>query len=281
MTFHEAVADARTRLRNAGLDDLHARLDSEVLARHVLGWDRAAWLTGSHAAATGDFLQTYESLVARRVDREPVAYIVGHREFCGRDFVVTPAVLIPRPETELIVEFVLRHAPAGLFQRVVDVGTGSGAIAVTLAIERPDWHVEAVDLSRGALEIAQRNAHAYDVASRITFLHGNLLEPTMGLFDVIVSNPPYVAMRDAAGLSRDVRDHEPHLALFGGEDGLDVPRRLLSEAAARLAPGGWIAMEFGYGQQDDVERAAMDAGLQPEHVLSDLQGIARTLVARR
>ena len=152
---------------------------------------------------------------------------------------------------------------------------------MTLAAERPAWHVEAVDISREAIDVARRNATTHGVAEAITFLQGDLLAPTMGLFDAIVANPPYVARRDAPGMSPDVVRHEPHVALFGGQDGLDIPRRLLAEAAERLVPGGWIAMEFGYGQQDEIEAAAREAGLLIDRVLEDIQGIARTLVAKR
>lgn len=265
----------------AGLDARHAYLDPEVLARHVLGWDRATWIIRAGDPAPPEFVQKFEALVARRANREPVAYIVGSREFYGRDFAVTRDVLIPRPETELIVDYALRRVPPGQFLRIVDVGTGSGALAVTLAAERPEWHVEAVDVSERAVAIARRNAKSLGVTDRITFLIGDLLEPTMGMFDAIVSNPPYVASRDAGGLTPDVIDHEPHVALFGGEDGMDVPRRLLAQTALRLVPGGWLAMEFGYGMQDEVEEAARAAGLIVDEVLHDLQGIARTLIARR
>lgn len=263
----------------AGLDEQHARVDSEVLARHLLRWDRAAWITGADQPAPGAFVEAYARLVARRARREPVAYITGTREFYGRDFHVSPAVLIPRPETELIVDHVLATLPADRFLRVVDVGTGSGALAVTLAAERPAWHVEAVDLSPAAVQVARRNAHAHGVGQAITFLEGDLLLPTMGLFDAIVSNPPYVARRDAPGMVPDVVHHEPHLALFGGDDGLETPRRLLQQATPRLVPGGLLVMEFGYGQEDAAREAAEAAGLTVDRVLEDLQGIARTLVA--
>ncbi len=279
--MRRVVAAARQRLLDAGLDARHAHLDPEVLARHVLRWDRATWITRAEEPASPDFLARFEALVARRANREPVAYIVGHREFYGRDFAVSPAVLIPRPETELIVDFVLARLPAERFLRLVDVGTGCGALAVTLAAERPAWHVEAVDISGAAIDVARRNAATHGVAEHVTFLQGDLLAPTMGLFDAIVANPPYVARRDAPGMSPDVVGHEPHVALFGGQDGMDIPRRLLAEAAGRLVPGGVIVMEFGYGQQEPVEEAARAAGLHVVEVLEDLQGIARTLVARR
>ncbi|BCS35560.1 release factor glutamine methyltransferase [Luteitalea sp. TBR-22] len=248
---------------------------------HLLGWDRTALITRPDEAVSDAFLEAYDRLITRRSLNEPVAYIVGSREFYGRPFRVSPAVLIPRPETELAVDAVLAALPADAFVRVVDVGTGSGAIAVTLAAERPAWHVEAVDVSGDALRVAQRNAEALGVRERVTFLQGDLLAPTMGLFDAIVSNPPYVPLRDAAGVHPTVRDHEPHVALFGGDDGMEIPRRLMAEAAPRLRPGGLFVMEFGYGQEDVVCAAATDAGLQVVDIKHDLQGIARTLVASR
>ncbi len=279
--MRHAVAAARQRLLAAGLDQRHAHLDPEVLARHLLQWDHATWITRADEPASPEFLAAFTALIDRRAAREPVAYITGSREFYGRDFIVNPDVLIPRPETELIVDYVLQRVPADRPVRLIDVGTGSGAMALTLAAERPHWQVEAADLSAEAVAVARLNAQAFGVAERVTFLVGDLLLPATGLFDVIVSNPPYVARRDAPGMMPDVRDHEPHVALFGGQDGMDIPRRLLTQAAERLQPGGWIAMEFGYGMQDPVEDAARAAGLEVEDVLEDLQGIARTLVAAR
>jgi release factor glutamine methyltransferase len=281
MTIRGASLEARERLRAAGIGVTSAGLDAEVLARHVLGWDRAAWITRADGPASPAFLDAYGSVIARRVAREPVAYIVGRREFYGRDFAVSPAVLVPRPETELIIEWVLRTVPETPAPRVVDVGTGSGAMAVTLAAERPAWHVLGTDISPEALVVARANADALGVGTRVTFISGDLLAPASGPLDLIVSNPPYVARRDAPGMLPDVRDHEPHVALFGGPDGLDLPRRLLHEAFAKLAPGGWLAMEFGYGQADTMAEAATAAGLQVIEILSDLQGIERTLIARR
>ncbi len=252
-----------------------------MLARHALQWDRATWITRADEPAPAGFAPAFDALIARRAAREPVAYIIGTREFYGREFRVSPDVLIPRPETELIVEWALATLPADRFLRIVDVGTGSGPLAVTLAAERDQWHVEAVDISERAVAVARDNARRLGVGGRITFLIGDLLAPTMGQFDAIVANPPYVARRDAPGMMPDVRDHEPHVALFGGQDGMDIPRRLLAQAAERLVPGGWMAMEFGYGMQEPVEAAARDAGLEVLEALEDLQGIARTLIARR
>lgn len=252
-----------------------------MLALHVLGWDRTALITRADEPLTGAFLDAYDRLIARRSLHEPVAYIVGEREFYGRPFKVSPAVLIPRPESELMVDAVLRLVPADAFVRVVDVGTGSGAVALTLAAERPAWHIEATDISGDALRVAAQNAEALGVRRQVTFLEGDLMAPTMGLFDVIVSNPPYVPLRDAAGVHPTVRDHEPHVALFGGDDGRALPQRLMIEAAPRLTPDGWFVMEFGDGQEEDTVANATAAGLRVVEVLHDLQGIARTLVARR
>lgn len=279
--MRSAVATARQRLLAAGLDQRHAHLDPEVLARHLLRWDHATWITRADEPASPEFLAAFDALIARRAAREPVAYIIGTREFYGRDFLVNPDVLIPRPESELIIDYALQRVPAGRFVRAIDVGTGSGALGLTLACERPEWHVEVSDISAEAVAVARTNATALGVADRVTFLVGDFLEPTMGLFDVIVSNPPYVARRDQPGMSPDVRDHEPHVALFGGQDGMDLPRRFLAQAVERLTPEGWLAMEFGYGMQEPVEEAARAVGLEVVEVLEDLQGIARTLVARR
>lgn len=247
----------------------------------MLGWDRTALITRADDPLPGTFHDAYDGLIARRSLHEPVAYIVGQREFYGRPFTVTPAVLIPRPETELMVDTVLRLLPADTFVRLVDVGTGSGAVALTLAAERPQWHIEATDISSDALRVALRNAEALGVRGQVTFLEGDLLAPTMGVFDAIVSNPPYVPLRDAAGVHPTVRDHEPHVALFGGDDGRALPQRLMIEALPRLTPGGLFVMEFGDGQEADTVANATAAGLQVIEVLDDLQGIARTMVARR
>lgn len=274
-----AAATARDRLVAGGVSVRDARMDAELLARHVLGWDRAAWLTRADQPASAAFLDAYARLIERRARREPIAYITGTREFYGREFHVSPAVLIPRPETELIVDVVLQRVSSETRARLVDVGTGSGALAVTLAAERPGLHVQATDVSAAALVMARWNAARHAVGTRVVFHEGDLLLPTTGRFDVIVSNPPYVARRDAPGMSPQVRDYEPSVALFGGEDGLALVNRLLGQIAGRLAPGGWLAMEFGDGQEDRAVQAAAHAGLRVEQVLADLQGIPRVLVA--
>ena len=222
-------------------------------------------------------------MALRRERREPVAYITGVREFWGLDFIISSAVLIPRPETELIVEAALeRLADPARPWRIADVGTGSGCIAVALATERRAARISATDISDAALEIARQNAARHGVADQITLLRTSLLQDVDGPFDLIVANPPYVPSSARTTLAPDVKDFEPETALFGhGADGLDEVRALLAQAPARLVPGGWLLMEFGYGQAAAVSDAARAvSGLTFEEILRDLQGHERTLVAR-
>lgn len=280
LTIRARLQAATASLREAGWSDNAAGVDADVLLRHVLGWDRATLLLRREEPLPPDAATTFDALLARRLGREPVAYLTGTREFYGRAFAVSSAVLIPRPETELIVDRVLRDTPTDAAPRIVDACTGSGILAVTLACERPRARIVATDISRPALAVARENARTHGVAGRVTFVAADLLAPLPGPFDLIVANPPYVARRDAPGLSRDVRDYEPDVALFGGDDGLALVRRLLREVATRLAPGGWLAMEFGAGQGYDVAHHATDAGFDRCEILADLQGIERTLVGR-
>ena len=281
-SLHESLADARETLIGAGIPRDEAALDAEVLARHVLDCDRATLLTRTRDPLPSAFDRLYHTLIARRVAREPVAYIVGHREFWGLEFDVSPAVLIPRPETELIIE----EALASLLRRdvvrhIVDVGTGSGCLAVTLAVEFPPAQVTATDTSREALEVAYRNAIRHNVIGRIAFVQGDLLQDVAGPADLIVSNPPYVPAGDAATLQPEVARYEPSSALYGGDDGLDVIRRLFGSARQHLADGGWLIVEFGFGQEAAVREAAREAGWNVARMRSDLQGIPRIAVLRR
>jgi release factor glutamine methyltransferase len=279
-TVRESIDEAVRVLEAAGHRRDGARIDADVLTRHLLDWDRATMLLRCDEPmppAAGDRL---DALIARRAAREPVAYLTGVREFYGRAFAVSPAVLIPRPETELVVDAVLKRMAPDSTARVVDVGTGSGVLAVSLAAERRHVRVDATDISEDALAVARQNAATHGVEGRIHFHCGDLLAPLPGPFDVIVANPPYVPLRHAAGLSPDVGRYEPPVSLFGGDNGLDLVTRLLREAVARLAPGGWLAMEFGMGQEYDVAELATASGLVIDEVLPDLQGIARVIVCR-
>jgi release factor glutamine methyltransferase len=282
MTIHDLVQGARDRFVSAGISAPLATLDAEVLARQVLGWDRARFLTDRNEKATSVFLLQYEPLVARRERREPVSYILGTREFWGLPFEVGPDVLIPRPETEFIVEEALALVGRDARPIIVDVGTGSGCIAIALAREVPGARVIATDVSKHALEVARRNATRHGVADRITFVETSFLDGIEKTIDVIVSNPPYVPALSQPALTPEVRDYEPAVAVFGGEDGLEGLRSVLEGAASHLAPGGWLVMEFGCGQDDCVtDLVSGVTGLDLVKIRHDLQDIPRTVICRR
>ncbi len=283
MTVYEYVATARQRLLEAGLSPVESDLSARLLAEHVLDWSSERFFTSRHDAEPAGFAETYDALVTRRIRREPLPYIVGQQEFWALPFEVSPDVLIPRSETELIVEAVLSLFPDPRQPLMMaDACTGCGCIAIAVAHERPGAAVIATDISEAALTVARRNADEHGVADRVRFLRADLLEGTSGLFDVITANPPYVAERDRGGLQPEVRDHEPAVALYGGRDGLQIIERVARQAAQRLRPGGYFLFEFGFGQ--DVEVEAIVAAL-PELLLlelkRDLQGIARTVLAKR
>ncbi|HEV8346356.1 MAG TPA: peptide chain release factor N(5)-glutamine methyltransferase [Vicinamibacterales bacterium] len=281
-TVHSRIAAARQRLRDAGLSSREADLAARVLAEHALGWAAERLLTDGGDAEPADFASRFDALVARRAAREPLPYIVGHREFWNLDFEVTPAVLIPRPETELIVEAALDIVAPGADATIADLCTGCGCVAIALARERPLARVIATDISEGALAVARRNARRLGVADRIEILNGDLLEPITGTCDVIVANPPYVAAGVRPALQPEVRDHEPNLALFGGDDGLGMIERLVRDAPARIRAGGSLVFEFGFGQDEEIEQMiAQSRDLTLIDLKRDLQGIARTAITRR
>lgn len=280
MTLYERLAAAREQLVRADIDPREAAIDVDVYARAILKWDRARILL-HHLDPVPDQLEpTFSAWLARRERFEPTAYIVGEREFWGLDFLVTPAVLIPRPETELVVEEAVARAK-GRRVRFADIGTGSGCIAVAVAHEVPDLEGVATDISAAAVEVAQANAHRHDVAGRLEFVCTSYLDGVTGVFDLIAANPPYVRDVDRRGLAPGVLQ-EPHVALFGGDDGLRHIEAVLAAAATRLRPGGWLIMEFGFGQEDDVRALAQrQAELTIHGVRADLQGLARTVIIQR
>ena len=278
------VAAGRDRLLRAGLSAASADIDAEVLARNVLSWDRAEFLARRHERAPAGFTTQFDALLNRREAHEPVAQILGRREFYGRPFMVTRDVLTPRPETELIVESVLALHPAstagGL--RIVDAGTGSGCLAITLACEWPHASIVATDISMPALRVAAANADRHGVSDRIRFLRTDLLNGVAEPIDLIVSNPPYVPDIARDALSRDVRDYEPAVALFGGSDGLLVIERLLDQASVALRTAGYLVMEFGAGQDDRFrEIASLRPHLRLEAIRDDVQGIPRVAIMTR
>ncbi len=260
-----------------------ANLDARLLAQHVLGWDTAKLLASASEQAPESFAAAYEVLVARRAAREPLAYITGHREFYGLELEVTPAVLIPRPETELIVDAALASLPDMQLFTMIDACTGCGNVAVAVAKHRKNARIVATDISEPALDVARRNAARHGVESRVSFVGADLFGGLTGPVDIITANPPYVNERNAPGLQPEVGDHEPHVALFGGgDDGLMIVERLVCEAPPILRPGGFLIFEFGFGQEVEVEALVKrSTALTLLDLKRDLQGIARTIVARR
>jgi len=280
-TLADRLTEARGRLVAAGIPADEAALDVDLYARRILGWDRANLITRRGEEVPAGLDPTFSEWVARREHREPSAYIIGEREFYGRDFLVSPAVLIPRPETEHIVEALLLLLAAQPTALVADIGTGSGNIAVTLACEARGCRVVATDVSDVALAVAARNAVRHGVADRVTFVHTSYLDGVIDTFDVIAANPPYVRETDRAGLSPSVQ-REPAVAIFGGEDGMRDVEGVLVATDARLRRDGWLLMEFGFGQEEDIRQAiARHPALRLDRVVADLQGLPRTIVAQR
>lgn len=261
------------------------RIDAEVLLAQVLGCKRIDLYGLRHGEpATDAIRQSYRELIRKRVEGCPVAYLVGRKEFFSLPFEVSPAVLIPRPDTELAVTECLALLKPVAEPRIADLGTGSGCIAVTLAKQRADARVVAVDISPDALAVAARNAAAHGVAERIAFVQGDLFTPLAGqaAFDIVVSNPPYITEADLAKLPVGVRDYEPRLALDGGPDGYRVFDRLVAEAQTYLKPGGWLVIEIGAPQEAAGRQRITDHGgydLAP--TVHDYSGHPRVLKAKR
>lgn len=281
-TLRRLLGEAERRLHEGGVDA--PRLNAECLLAEALGVDRTRLLARLPELAPADATARFETLLARRLRREPLSYVLGHQEFWSLDFEVDPSVLIPRPETEQIIELALAAFPdarRGAPVTVCDIGTGSGCLAVTLAHEWPAARVVAVDLSPAALHLARRNARRCGVEGRLHFVVSDLLDSlsTSEKFHLIVSNPPYVALREAAELEPEL-GWEPETALFGGTDGLDIIRRLLPSVPEHLCPGGLFLMEIGAGQGEDVLALAREAGALEAEVLPDLAGLPRMLRAR-
>ena len=285
MNIREKINSARTRLAAAGIENGEAGRDANLLARHVLGWDRAMVYAHETDEATAEFCTQYDPLVERRARREPAAYIRGTQEFWSRDFRVTRAVLIPRPETELIVEEFLARLPADAPhrpRRVADIGTGSGCIAVTVAAERDYVEVVATDISEEALKIARENAGRHGVSDRIRFREAAYLTGSTDKFDFILANPPYVTEREYQNLAPEVREYEPALALVAGEDGFRDIRQIVDLSTACLAPGGTLFLEIGHEQADAVvDLVASFPALRLAGINNDLQNIPRVAVIER
>ena len=290
-----ALKEGMAKLR-ASLVPSHT-LAAELLLMHALGRDRTWLYTHPEALLEPAGSAKYFELIARRATGEPTQYLTGKQEFWGLEFEVTPAVLIPRPETEHVMEVALaRLGPRGLKiymdtglprerLRVADVGTGSGCLAISLAYELPHAEVFATDISEPALEVARRNATRHAAADRIHFLQSDFLEalrPESHSFDLIVSNPPYVGRNESAELQREVRDHEPDVALFGGPTGVEIYARLIEEAGELLRPGGMLVLELGYNSGEHVRAILAEQKCWANvSFTNDLAGIPRVAAADR
>jgi release factor glutamine methyltransferase len=278
-SLHNYVLQGMAHLSSGPHSD-RARADAELLLLHVVGQNKSWLMAYQEDELAEDKAARYIELIERRQKGEPIQYITGETEFYGLPFRVTPDVLIPRPETEHLVEKVIELAARFEQPRIVDVGTGSGTIAVALAHKLPHAQIAATDISERALVVARKNAKRNGVDFR--FLTGDLLAPVAGeRFEIVVSNPPYVPNANRATLSVEVREHEPALALFAGDDGLDVYRRLIPAAFDALTPGGFVALEFGYGQTKAITEMLARSGFEKIEFVPDLQGIPRVACARR
>jgi release factor glutamine methyltransferase len=256
------------------------RRDVAYLLRVAMGRDAAYVLAYGEEALTDEAEPQFRAMIARRQAGEPMQYIVGTQEFWGLEFRVTPAVLIPRPETEHVVEAVLGRVSREARLRIADVGTGSGAIAIALAKELPNARIVATDISAAALQVARVNAEKHGLADRIEFVECDLLPAQLqNHFDVIAGNPPYVAEADREALAREVRDFEPAEALFAGDDGFAVYRQLVPAARTVLKPGGWLVMEMGAGQAEALRKILAD--WESLEIKRDLAGIERVVCAQR
>ncbi len=278
VTLKTALTSAIERLTTAHIGS--PRLNAEILLTFALGCDRAYFFAHPERELTGEEFSRYEELISQRASGIPAQYITGHQEFWGLDFIVTPAVLIPRPETEHVIEVVLPLMRGLDRPRMVDVGTGSGCIAVVLAKELPGTQIHAVDISASALEIARANAARNHVEERIDFRQGDLLAGfASASLDLVVSNPPYVGKSEEDQVQLEVRKFEPRNAVFAGHTGLEIIERLAPQAEAALKSGGWLVMEISGTIVDGVKRILKEwDGVQ---ISNDLQGIPRVVSARR
>lgn len=280
MRLDLAIREGTERLQARARGD--ARLDAETLMMHVLGRNKAYLYAHPEVELACGELNRYQEALQRRAAGEPLQYITGHQEFWGLDLLVTPAVLVPRRETEHAVEAALELLREIKSPRVIDVGTGSGCIALALASELPGASLNAVDISNDALEVARKNAKRLNLLDRVAFSQSDLLGSYLNgalAFDMVVSNPPYVGDSEADKLQVEVREHEPHQALFGGGvEGLDIYRRLIPQAARVLKPGGWLVMEIGYTQEQAIRDLLKD--WKDVRCVPDLRGIPRVVIAK-
>lgn len=282
VSIGDALQNASEALSHAGVPE--SRKEARSLLAHVLDVDWAVLITTPEKLIDDSSLNHFQELVARRTTGEPAQYITRSQDFYGRRFEVNPDVLIPRPETEGLIETALPFLSShGSPFWICDVGTGSGCIAITLLCENPFAHAIGVDISEAALEVAKRNARAHDVTNRISFIQSDCFDALTHdvAFDLIVSNPPYVSAKILSGLQREVRDHEPRVALTPGDDGLAIIRRLINEAPPFLRPRGRLVIEIGFDQSDAIPTLLDSKVWQLERIEPDLQQIPRIVVLKK
>jgi len=278
-----AIGEASLRLERAGIES--SQLDAQMLMAAAAGVSREAAIVGSFDLSP-EILNRFAALIARRQKREPIAYILGHKEFYSLDFEVNPAVLIPRPETEFVVTAALEGIGGKSNARVLDIGTGSGAIAISIAVNAPSAQITAVDISADSLAVASRNARRHRVEDRVTLRRADCFDildggPAPGTFNLIVSNPPYLDDTEIAALEPDVRSYEPRVALSAGAGGFDIWRRIADGAPRHLTSDGELIAEIGVGQAAEVLRLVEEAGLRVATVINDFAGHPRVVRARK
>ena len=266
------LAKAAHQFSKAGFQT--PELDAKLLLQHITGYSSAELISKSNDIISVEQSIEFADFVERRLVHEPIHRIIGYREFYGRDFLLSDETLIPRPDTETLVETVINLKPS----KVLEIGTGSGAIAVSLAAELPVVEVTATDISKGALEIAARNATVHDIGERIEFFEADLFEGVTGKFDLIVSNPPYIPSAEIKTLQKEVQAFDPIKALDGGGDGLDFYRSIFEQSAEFLKPKGTICVEIGLGQEEDVSQIATNNGYSNINLIKDLSEINRVVI---
>ena len=283
MRGRDALRQAREKLRASEVDD--AGFEAEYLLRHALGCTREHLLLALDSDVSSSDQLRFDSVVDRRADGEPSAYITGHKEFYGLQFKVDPRALIPRPETELLVELALEFAAQRTSRveglNITEVGVGCGAIAIALAVNLSRARIVATDISPAALKLASENVSSHGVEDRVTLLEGDLLQPVSGPIDILVSNPPYIPSAQLAALPREIRDHEPRVALDGGEHGMTAIERLIRQAKDKLRPGGAMFVEIGWDLGDRALARSLDFWPESDASISpDLAGLDRVLTLR-
>lgn len=286
MTLFEVLKGSADVLKDHRVEN--PRLNAELLLAQCLGFSRETLYANLRREIQTEEKKALDELLRRRMAGEPLQYLLGHQEFWSVDLKVDPRVLIPRPETEVLVDQALSilATPSGRVPRVLDIGTGSGAIVIALTNEFEEIFAVATDISQEALQVAKDNARKVGVGQRIRFVRGDLLHPfrplTDGVFDLILSNPPYICRSDIEELTREVKDHEPRLALDGGEDGLDFYRRMSRQVPSYLRKGGWLLVEIGQGQGTEISTLFEQSGcFSAPELVRDLSGIERVIKVQK